>query len=234
MSTVSMFDRGYVKIGTWASVPVRLHWTAPLGALLFGGLQFKPAVWLSFFVLVVVHELWHALLVRRYGHHVMAVDVTGFGGLCRWVGSATTYERAAIAWGGVAAQAVLLLPAAVLYEAWGPPSSALGVQLASGFLFANFWLMALNLLPFSPFDGAEAWPLARMWFARWRDDRHERQSLPPPTSGRASRPGKSESSPEIVPATNAESEQAFAQFLRRVADAAAEARRSTQFRPRSR
>src|SRR5688572_21328022 len=120
MSTVSMFDRGFVNLGVWRRVPVRMHWTAPVGAFVFGGLQFAPAVWFAFLALVLVHELGHAYLVRRYGHHVMAIDVTGFGGLCRWFGSATTHERAAIAWGGVGAQALLLLVAGAIDLAFGP------------------------------------------------------------------------------------------------------------------
>lgn len=238
-----MFERGFFKFGVWRGVPVRLHWTAPLGALIFGGLRVAPAVWFAFFALVVIHELGHAWLVRRYGHHVMAIDVTGFGGLCRWVGSATTYERAAIAWGGVAAQAVLLVAASAIYELLGPPRTVIGSQLVSGFIFANFWLIALNLLPFPPFDGAEAWPLARMWISRLWGDLREPRSEPPPSLRSSRVSSSSVRPPPVEPVTEEELAVApapsrehgsFAEFLKRVAAAAHEARRGSPSARRSR
>ena len=231
-----MFDRGFLNVGTWRGVPVRLHWTAPLGAALFGGLRLAPAVWFSFFVLVIAHELGHAYLVRRYGHHVMAIDVTGFGGLCRWFGTATTFERAAIAWGGVVAQAALLLVALLLWGVFGPWPTGVGRDLVGTFVYANFWLIILNLLPFAPFDGKEAWPLARMLFQRWRSDRKDAPaSIPPPASRRRTSMPPPAPVPSTQPSTPAADTNEFADFLRRVAEAAGEARRDVPpTRPRSR
>jgi len=230
-----MFDRGFLNLGTWRRVPVRLHWTAPLGAALFGGLRWAPVVWVAFFVLVLAHELGHAYLVRRYGHHVMAIDVTGFGGLCRWFGTATTFERAAIAWGGVVAQAVLLIIAGGALLVFGPVRTQLAADLVGTFVYANFWLIVLNLLPFPPFDGKEAWPLARMLFQRWRNERTDTPSpSAPPPSRRASIPGPVPGS-QAAPRGAADETNEFAEFLRRVAEAAGEARRnSPPVRPRSR
>ncbi|HEY6559096.1 MAG TPA: hypothetical protein VI072_17550 [Polyangiaceae bacterium] len=230
-----MFDRGFLKLGTWRGVPVRLHWTAPLGAALFGGLRWAPAVWVSFFVLVIVHELGHAYLVRRYGHHVMAIDVTGFGGLCRWFGTATTFERAAIAWGGVVAQAALLVIALVLSAVFGPFYVGVGRDLVGTFIYANFWLIILNLLPFPPFDGKEAWPLARLLFQRWRNDgKGVPASIPPPASRRGTSVPHA-AVPSTEPSAPLADTNEFADFLRRVAEAAGEARGdSPRARPRPR
>ena len=109
-----MLQNGYWTVGRVRGVPVRLHWTIPLGALLFGGGRFVPAFWFAFFLIVLVHEFGHALVVQYYRHRVVSIDVTGFGGLCHWSGSPTRFERAAIAWGGVLAQAVLLAAALLL------------------------------------------------------------------------------------------------------------------------
>lgn len=154
---IGNLENGYLRLGRVKGVPVRVHWTTPIGALIFGG--FSPVFWFAFFVLVLLHEAGHAVLVRRYGHRVTAIDVTGFGGLCRWQGAATRDERAVIAWGGVAAQAVLLVITLGLVLAFGYPTFGPLRTLASAFISTNLFLIALNLLPFRPLDGAEAWPL---------------------------------------------------------------------------
>jgi stage IV sporulation protein FB len=168
LSLVFMFDRGFLTLGKLRGIPIRIHWTMPVGAAVFGGLRFAPAFWLGFFLLVLVHELGHAFYVRRYGHRVLSIEVTGFGGLCRWSGAATPYERAAIAWGGVVAQGLLLLVALAIVVALGPPRAIWSAELAHVFVRTNLWLIGLNLLPIRPLDGAEAWPLARHVFEQLR------------------------------------------------------------------
>jgi Zn-dependent protease len=154
-----MFEHGYFQLGRWRGVPVRVHWTLPLGALFFGGMRFVPAFWIGFFVLVLIHELGHAALVKRFGHAVLAVDITGFGGLCRWRGYATERQRSIIAWGGVVAQAVALVATLLLLAIFGWPHSWFLAQLANVFVYTNLWLIGFNLLPIPPFDGAQAWAL---------------------------------------------------------------------------
>ncbi|HZO12666.1 MAG TPA: hypothetical protein VFB62_05400 [Polyangiaceae bacterium] len=167
-----MFEHGYFRCGEIHGIPVRFHWTLPVGMLLFGGLS--PAFWLAFVVLVLLHEAGHAFLVRRYGFLVTGIDVTGFGGLCRWVGRATDHQRSVIAWGGVGAQAVLLVASIVFVALFGWPASWLGRSLANAFIQTNALIMAINLLPFPPFDGAEAWKLLRRFKGgdRWRFGQH--------------------------------------------------------------
>lgn len=188
-----MFDRGYWKIGTLRGVPVRLHWTLPLGAAVFSGFTFVPAFWLAFTLIILIHEFGHAAVVRRFGHQTMGVDVTGFGGLCRWSGHATAYERSAIAWGGVLAQGLLLLGTVVVVLIVGSPTNPHAAQVVSAFTNANLWLIGLNLLPFPPLDGAEAWKILRqgrfqMLLARLRDSL--RRARPKAASKRSGKPAK--------------------------------------------
>lgn len=155
---------GYLVVGHVRGVPIRVHWSMPLGALVLGGMS--PAFWLAFFVIVLLHEGGHALLVRHYRHRVVSVDVTGLGGLCRWQGRATARERAVIAWGGVAAQAALLLVTGALVLVFGYPASGPLHTLASAFIRTNAFIILLNLVPIPPLDGAEAWTLVTR---PWRD-----------------------------------------------------------------
>ena len=213
VSEVFMFDRGFLTLGTIRGMPIRVHWTMPVGALIFSGFSFAPAFWLGFFVLVLIHELGHAFFVRRFRHHVVSIEVTGFGGLCRWSGHATPFERAAIAWGGVAAQGILLALTFALVLALGSPTSRWTAELVHVFTTTNLWLIALNLLPIPPLDGAEAWPLVRHLGDRIRSrPRRLRRPKPPP------------SEPPSPPVSDAERRR-LAEAFRNIADQAGRARR---------
>ena len=127
---------------------------------------------MGWFGLVVIHELGHAAVVKAVGARPVSIDLTGFGGLCRWDGRVSLISRSAIAWGGVAAQLVLL--GAV--ELGGPrlPTEVFWLGTIS-----NAWMIAINLLPIEPLDGAEAWPLPwllgialRKRLSNYRDVRH--------------------------------------------------------------
>jgi len=159
----SMFETGYLRIATIQGAPVRIHWTVVAGAVMFAGLRFAPAAWVAFVLLVLVHELGHAALVLRYRLDVVSIDVHGFGGVCRWEGISTTWQRAVIAWGGVLAQLALLLVTEGIVLATGAPTSALASDLVYVFTVTNVWLLLINLMPVPPLDGASAWTLLRAW-----------------------------------------------------------------------
>src|SRR5690606_15128439 len=92
---------------------------------------------------------------------------------CRYEGRVSPLARSAIAWGGVLAQAALFgITWALLATPWAP-RHWLPAQMLSVWLEPNLVLIALNLLPFRPLDGAEAWKL----FGRLR--RRRRPEAPP-------------------------------------------------------
>ncbi len=174
-------NAGYLTLARWRGVAVRFHWTVPLGAFLLGGMRFDPPFWLGFLVLILVHELGHALVVRACRQRVLAVDVHGAGGLCRWAGTVSPMQRAAIAWGGVWAQMALAAGVMLFTEVHGPPATRLGATLDEVFVDRNLWLIALNLLPFAPLDGAQAWALPGLLFDRARRALRTRRSKRPET-----------------------------------------------------
>lgn len=156
-----MLANGYFRLGRLARVELRLHWSVPLGAVIIGSLRFEPLLWLGFISVILVHELGHAALVKGMGFQVVGIDLTGIGGQCRWRGSAGFLERAWIAWGGVLAQSVLLLGTLAVTAYRGPPTTHSGALLGQAFVDVNLWIIAINLLPLKPFDGADAWALFR-------------------------------------------------------------------------
>jgi stage IV sporulation protein FB len=153
-----MFRNGYLTIGKFRGSPIRVHWSAPVAAVAFGHFRFVPGFWLGFFLLVLLHELGHAVVVRTVHARVTSVEVNGLGGLCWWQGDVSPVARAAIAWGGVWAQMACWV-VATLAIAVHAPEDAFTADLAWAFTSANVWMMCLNLIPIPPLDGSQAWKL---------------------------------------------------------------------------
>jgi Zn-dependent protease len=163
-----MFSGGYLEVAQWGGAPVRLHWTLPLGVFVFGHGHYSLGAFLGFVLIVLIHEVGHALVVRRQGLRVVAIDVHALGGVCRWQGNATPIGRARIAWGGVNGQLVAFAAAVGALWVFGEPRTAFAAELAYAFTTMNGYMMALNLLPVPPLDGAEAWKLPGLLRARWK------------------------------------------------------------------
>lgn len=231
-------------MGRYRGAPILLHWSLALGLLAFGGFAFVPGFWLGFTVLILVHELGHAYLVRRLGYDVEAVVVHGFGGFCSWNGRASRLEHSVIAWGGVVAQALLLAGTFAYVQIMGPATSAFGFHLQDAWIRANLWIMALNLLPVAPLDGAEAWQIFRaMRVESVTFGQVLRRCLPgfggrgrklepPPSSHKAASerpPSKPDSGAGSRGASDgepsAEAQRAIADALRRISEKARDARK---------
>ena len=169
-----VFDGGYLRLGKWSGIPIRFHWTAVIGALLFGRFKWAPACWFSFIFIIVIHEMGHAVVVRRFGATPISLDIHGLGGLCLWHGSVTPIGGAAIAWGGVAAQFILWMLAMVAIAIFGVPSTQAMIDLRNGLIELNVFLIIFNLLPFPPLDGATAWKLPGLLIAQYKTRKREK------------------------------------------------------------
>lgn len=169
-----MMQVGFLTVGSWRGVPLRLHWSTAIGAFLFSGFRVEVVTWLAFVGLVLLHELGHAVVIVLAGAQVGRIDVSGIGGRCYWQGSVSPIRRACIAWGGVWAQLLALAGAGIAVAGAGRPADGPLRDLFYVLTFANGWLVILNLVPVAPLDGAQAW---RLFPLLWRR-RRERQQGP--------------------------------------------------------
>jgi Zn-dependent protease len=167
---------GFVTLFRGRRIAVRMHWTAPLGAFIFGRFRFAPGFWLGFLTLILVHELGHAVAIRASGARVRSVDLHGGGGECSWDGEVTRVQRALIAWGGVFAQLVLFGAVAALLAITEPNLGEFAGEFAEAFGMYNLILAAFNLLPVRGFDGIEAWPLFPLLWRGWKRRGAERRA----------------------------------------------------------
>ena len=240
-------NAGFFPLGRLFGVAMRWHWTVPLGALVLTRFRIEPGAWLGYLLVIIVHELGHAFLVKRLRFSVTGIDLLGFGGECRWRGDASELERAWIAWGGVLAQAALLLAALLVRAIWGVPNVPWLAGVAHGLIDLNLWIIVINLLPIPPLDGARAWRLfpelsaqgwtlgrallypARRWAAQRRQQRTSVAPERPPSASSRGRsvpkPDTSGPDPAEEAAPSAEAQRELAALLERVADEAARARR---------
>ncbi len=178
--------------GSWTiarpfGVPVRIHWSVPVCALLAGGFAVAPGAWLAYLLLVLFHEAGHAFVVRRVGARATALDILGFGGLCWWEGEVTALQRACIAWGGIWAQMIIFAVTGIAVLSLGRPANGFANQMVDVALVSNLWLIGVNLLPIPPLDGKDAWTLFPL--LRRRLSRRIDPSLPPALQRALSRSG---------------------------------------------
>ncbi|MDW8361581.1 MAG: M50 family metallopeptidase [Myxococcales bacterium] len=170
------WEAGWLVLGRIGQAPVRVHWTTPLGALLVSGLRLAPGAWIAFPLVVLVHELGHAVLARLRRLRVEAVEVQAYGGVCVHE-SRSDLDDAIVAWGGVLAQG-LLAGVAALVRSHAEPSAAMSRDLLDALVEGNLWLAAFNLLPIPPLDGARAWKLP--WYLWGRRGRSRPRSVRAP------------------------------------------------------
>ena len=150
--------------------------------LVFGVFAYQSvAVWIALSIawisVMLVHELGHAYVARKLNYEVESIVVGGFHGRCEMEAPDYEWHDCAIAWGGVAAQLALALPAAIfLWIAYPSLTPEMKVTLLMLSKF-NAIVACFNLLPLAGFDGRIAWrviPLSLDW---WRARRVTNRAL---------------------------------------------------------
>jgi len=127
----------------------------------------------AFSFLLVVHELGHAAVARSRNVEVDGIQLYFIHGLCTHEEPYREEDDVLIAWGGVAAQLVVLViafGASLLLAAFAPFAYQLGAPLLRVLVQTNVLIIVINLIPVAPLDGAKAWralPLLRERARHW-------------------------------------------------------------------
>jgi Zn-dependent protease len=161
------------RIGNWRGVPIFLHWTVLLG-LPWGYYQTRSVAgtaiaFAAFFALFLAHELGHAIVAMRRRVEVHRIELFVIHGVCVTDQPYYEVDDVLIAWGGVAAQFVVLITALGIDWLLGPRwpfTHPLTTALLRVLIDTNLLIMIVNLVPVAPLDGAKAWrviPMLREW-----------------------------------------------------------------------
>jgi len=150
---------GSIRLGTYAGIPVRAHWSTVIvavwfGALLSGDLGVVGGVFatVAFFASILAHEFGHAMVARRYGVNTQSIDLWALGGMARLDRESPSPRADGLI--AVAGPAVsLLISVAAFGAAFALQSNVViaNVLLTVGLL--NGLLAVFNMLPGAPLDG---------------------------------------------------------------------------------
>ena len=136
---------------------IRVHWSVIFGALALNGFEWNPPGYLIFVLSVLVHEAGHAYLVVHRKLRPEAINIHGLGGECWYSSRGNPMDEAVIAWGGVLAQLyVIVIPCYIIRFTYGDS------HILYQTLRMNLFLIAFNLLPVPPLDGATAWKFFKL------------------------------------------------------------------------
>ena len=141
--------------------PIRIHWLFWLNSALLGGAftartpteMQGVVIWIAMvFLSILIHELGHALVMRKFGERNAEIILYAFGGLAIGSGWRSRREQILISAAGPALQiGVGLL---VWFVARSVRIESILVNYAiNSFLFISIFWGALNLLPIIPLDG---------------------------------------------------------------------------------
>jgi Zn-dependent protease len=159
------------KIGTAFGIGIYLHWTFLLlvGFILWQNLDhgldlalYAVTVSLFAFGCVVLHELGHALMARKFGIATRDITLYPIGGVARLERmSERPWEELCIAVAGPAVNvgivALLMVPALLSLRHLPPVTESFSVLFQRRIVFdltlVNVILVVLNMLPAFPMDG---------------------------------------------------------------------------------
>ncbi len=145
-------------------MPLYLHWTLLLWLPWYWWTQ-RSLVWagvtlLAFTALMLAHELGHAVMAKERKTKVFSIKLFAMHGQCEHEEPYYAADDTWIAWGGVFAQAALLVVALVLRyacELWAPVLAYWLAPIFMVFIQTNIFIAMFNLVPVAPLDGHKAW-----------------------------------------------------------------------------
>lgn len=141
--------------------PITVHWMFWLNTALLGGaigastpaeMRALAAFMIAAFLSVLIHELGHASVMRKFGDRNVQVVLYAFGGYAQGSRWFSRWQDILLTAAGPGLQIAAGLAVYFAMGIWQPPSGWLG-YLAAQFIFISIFWAILNLVPILPLDG---------------------------------------------------------------------------------
>jgi membrane-associated protease RseP (regulator of RpoE activity) len=123
---------------------------------------------LLYYGVILIHECGHMVAAQSKGCAVSSIELYPVWGITRFEEPYSRFDDCVIAWGGVAAQALIGVPLVVWVEVFGYTHSQAVNAVLAILGFFSLSMAVFNLLPLRPLDGATAWGLIPAIFKRSR------------------------------------------------------------------
>jgi len=162
---------------SWFFIVALITWTLSSGIFQYRypGLSSKD-YWcmgvsgaLALFASVIIHELFHSLIARRYGLSMKGITLFVFGGVAEMEDEPPSAKAEFLM--AIAGPAASVLMGLVFYVAYQGIQSIWPVQIVGvlGYLYWINWILAgFNLIPAFPLDGGRVLRSALWW--HWKGD----------------------------------------------------------------
>lgn len=141
--------------------PITVHWMFWLNTALLGGaigastpaeMRALAAFMIAAFLSVLIHELGHASVMRKFGDRNVQVVLYAFGGYAQGSRWFSRWQDILLTAAGPGLQIAAGVAVYFAMGIWQPPSGWLG-YLAAQFIFVSIFWAILNLVPILPLDG---------------------------------------------------------------------------------
>lgn len=158
----------YIKTISIKGIPIYFHWLLTTLLVLISVTaivnQSMPIGLMALLFVLILHELGHAWFASRLGLNAYFIKIYPWGGLCSHESSSMEYNNNVVAWGGVAAQAIIFVPALLIMYFFGDLMSENMNELLLYLGTYNAVLALINLIPIKPLDGASCWRTVPLFF----------------------------------------------------------------------
>lgn len=161
------------KIGKIRGADLYVHWTVFLvAAIILAGVLRQPVFSLvglaAYWGVLLLHETGHLIAAQRFGCPVFSIEIYPVFGITHFGTPWSRLDHCVIAWGGVAAQAVIAIPVILWIMLFGYSRFEVVNMLLVILGFFSVGVAVLNLFPIPPLDGATAWGVFPALLARRR------------------------------------------------------------------
>ena len=129
-----------------------VHWSLPAGGMIVSLFaRIHPRDWIyyciAFTLLLIVHELGHVAAAAFFRLKVMAVEISGAGGLCHVERPSRLSQFIVVYSAGLLAQAAAFAIAFTYLRRFGFPQNKFAVACLFMFVVVNLIVFVINLIP---------------------------------------------------------------------------------------